>query len=424
MKQMNKEELIYCFMNTLKDNQYLKDIISTDEIKARLNETISEVIYDNKETKNGKTCFCSSKQDGTVIITLSDKINEAIKDLYIVHELLHAISMSKIEATAEYLIHKCGLEFHFGHVENQNYIVDHKQDEAINEGMTQAITERIIKAGTNFSYNTEKDIAKIISVILGEKTMLQKYFSSTESCKEDPNYIPIEDLKKRYGQDIGFDFCDKLEKISPMADELLKLNKDDEEKNKEQIDILKNEIYKILENMIDKMIEVTPDIRERITDIMNPLFQTTIGLKYSSKIMPDFYNSSDIDKEEKKKLGYDIINKYCELAPYGQNGIDGKFILETYIKSGIISQENWNKKKALSKIMNGTRLNEIMRKIEKIQYKQIGDYYMILGDYNIAENEPHKSVNGKLFDKDGNEVSIEREELDKLKQRRIKTIYK
>ena len=193
--------------------------------------------------------------------------------------------------------------------------------------------------------------------------------------------------------------------------------------DKEQITELKNEIYHNLENMLNKIIEMTPDIRKRVKEIMIPAFSTTIGKKYTTQIMSNFWEDSTLDNTEKKELALDIVKGYLELAPYAKNGMSGEFIIETYTKSGLVEQQSWNKEKALKGIINGSRIGEIVDKIGKIQYKQVGDYYMILGDYR-SQGDGHELVNGELFDKEGNKVEIDRETFEKLQKRRNKKFYK
>lgn len=335
------------------------------------------------------------------MLLIQTKFQVGNEDAYVVHELLHALSISFREnKTDNSILVKGGIEYRRNEKEDGGFACTTNKMRAINDGMTQAIAERCTRTITGGSYDTIKDIYKIISIIVGEETMLKKYFSDITEEDEFSEFIFKRDLERKYGKEFGQELTNALIEVCSISENLTNSLEDlTEEKAKMQ-----EKVYTILESMLDKVVESEQDIRTKINDIMIPSFSTPFGRKYYEKIMEEFLEDESLKSDEKKDIAHHIINQYMELTPYAKLGLDGNFIIELYMRSGIISGKKWNKKTALLDLIKGSNGKKFNSKLEQIQYCQVGDYYMILGDHKDP-GDNHEVINGKVFNKDGNEVS-------------------
>jgi hypothetical protein len=336
--------------------------------------------------------------------------------VYIFHEMMHALAMGKLIQKGEKYFNKSGIQYTHVHVEGEKLIIDDTENEALNEGMTQALTEKILKVTSNGTYDTVKDIYRIISTIVGENTMIKAYFIDDEN---DLKYPFIKELEDKYGKEMGLDFCAILKNVSSISDEMLKLERENEH---DKSDKIKSEIYNYLQYMLDRAIENTSDMKTKVQEFLIPLFSTSIGEKYSQKIIGEFFEDENIEETERKELALSIINGYIENGPYSPKKMSRDFIVKMYTKSGIVSQKNWNKEKALDCLINGSKLRDITNKINQIKYKKIGNYFMIMGDYK-TEGDIHELINGKVFDINGNIVELNNQMLNRFQRRTCTKIY-
>ena len=422
MEEMNKEELIEYFLELVNDNRYLGKLISVDQIKEKLHRNIKSIEHNSVNIPQNAIGNCGTDiTDGTITIGFKkDEIPDWGRAFIFFHEMLHALSSSVIaEKDKHYL--KGGFEFVYAHEENGMIIHDKAKNRALNEGMTQALVERSMKSLSAGVYDDVKDIVKVMAVIIGQNAMVKKYFANITDDDLNTRYLFMHELENKYGKEIALEFSESLARISVMSDKLLELEeleKFDDPKTK----ALKEKIYGILESMLSKTIEIAPNTKTKINDIMIPLFSTSLGEKYSPKLIEEFWQDESIGSDEKKDIAYSIINKYLENAPYSQKKISRKFLVGLYTRSGIVSQNEWDKCNALADLINGTILREAVNKIENVKYQQVGDYYMILGDYK-TQGDNHELLNGVLFDKEGNRVEIDKETFNKMHKRKSKKIY-
>ena len=323
------------------------------------------------------------------MLLIQTKFQVGNEDAYVVHELLHALSISFREnKTDNSILVKGGIEYRRNEKEDGGFACTTNKMRAINEGMTQAIAERCTRTITGGSYDTIKDIYKIISIIVGEETMLKKYFSDITEEDEFSEFIFKRDLERKYGKEFGQELTNALIEVYSISENLTNSLEDlTEEKAKMQ-----EKVYTILESMLDRIVESEQDIRTKINDIMIPSFSTPFGRKYYEKIMEEFLEDESLKSDEKKDIAHHIINQYMELTPYAKLGLDGNFIIELYMRSGIISGKKWNKKTALLDLIKGSNGKKFNSKLEQIQYCQAGDYYMILGDYK-DHGDIHEIIN-------------------------------
>jgi len=231
MEQMTKEELIEFFIEQLGDNRILGKVISIDQIREKLNYIINDITY-----RQNKTIFAKASWNpeptgkGSLNFDL-EKIStfEEYKKI-IVHELLHALS-TKIVLLGDGIYKnrkfkkinaKTGLEL----IKCSRYFIDGKniqsstENVAINEGMTDTLAE-MITGVQNDTYNSQKNIYKIVSIIIGEDNALKEYFS--ENVPEEQAVLDIfkQDLIEKYGECLGNIINEDLKKVLVLSDKLL-----------------------------------------------------------------------------------------------------------------------------------------------------------------------------------------------------------
>lgn len=361
MKQMNKSELIEFFIELLGDNEILGQIMSIEQIRAKLQLVIKDVKYDPiPNSKNIPACWNSSNGIVNLDYAELNTMPIGLQEHVIVHELLHALSTSYIshrkEDGTEYKIYKVGIH-HFSPTDGADI------NRSINEGITDILAELITNEKNN-GYKDEKDISKILSVIIGEQNILRKYFEDIDIEKFNTPYqaksIFIPDIIENYGRQFGGrHLIDPVTKVLSLADNMKSeeifgpFNKDEKEMQAE----IKHEIYYTLSYMLEKIIDNEPDISKK-ADIM---------------------------------LSSSIVS---------QTMFDPSRIYDLYVQSGQISEDVFPKKEIFNKIIslnktynptNNTK-NSILG---NTKYRQVGEYYEILDQ---------KAVNRELYDKSGNKV--------------------
>lgn len=419
MKQMNKEEIIEFFIEQLGDNEIIGKIMSVEQIRKKLNYIIKDVTY-RDDIVSFSSGFWHPEPDGRGTLNFNPTRIKTFKDykIVIVHEVLHALS-SKItllrksvdrECEFEEINIKCGLKIskNVHYFKDEIINVDEEQNFAINEGMTDTLTEMITGTLSN-SYSTEKDIYKILSIIVGEDNMLKEYFSENISEEKSPLDIFKEDLIEKYGEFLGNNINEDLKKVLILSDQLLNseitsCTCEFTKMSKIAQDKIKNELYDALENIVCELIEFERlDIMTKIDDIL--VLLTSLNGKVSTKILRTFFENEIMSIEEKQSMAHSILKKYFE--SHIRSKKDWGLIFDLYMKSGNITQQMWYKKPILKNIIEQDKpetIDDMSDKINKIKYRQVGDYYMILCDNKYQYGGQREILNGKIFNKDGMEL--------------------
>lgn len=386
MKQMSKEELISLFLEHLKDNNILGCWMSKEEIRQKLDNIIENVTYypEKKNTMASWRIHENNNGKGTVNFDLN-KISDNEQNVIIVHELLHAL-WTTISKEKNKSIVKCGLKFDetYNNDDKDTYI----ENISVNEGLTDIIAERITGI-THNGYHTEKDIYKILSIIIGENNLLDAAFSSNIETR--PSNIFSNCLMIRYGNELGQELNDALRKVLKLSDQFTTLETNDtifginDDSKKIQNDI-KDEIFNTLKQMLEKVIDNEKDFEKKV-DIIIQSFQTIFGYKFSGKAL------SELDSMNLS--AYDKLKYYIELS---EDHASTEFIESTcqlYFQTGKISEKQFNKRNAFSKIMSDSKANKKIKTVEdlnnlfeSVKYRKIGNYYEIEYDSNSIFPNP------------------------------------
>lgn len=434
MKQMNKKELIECFIEQLGNNEILGKVMSIEQIREKLNNIVKDVTY--KDEPGNFSGECSIDKNGKVIINFDiRRISFLEKNVTIVHELLHALSTRSMSVKnypgyQEIKEENCGI-----HLMESRYFPDGGKmgigrNYAINEGMTDALAERITGNFHN-GYNTEKDIYKIVAIIVGEDNMLKKYFSE-HVYEEKALNIFEEDMIEKYGINLGNKINDDLKKVFSLSDQLLDMDRTNlihglNEKGKELQSKIKYEIYDTLEKIISMVIEHEPDVMMRIQDILEPAFKTSLREQVSNRILGDLIRSNEFDFETKLAFMEYVSQARNSIIPEsivdnilfeldGSNNISAedklryflKFdntrysfksyerpydkLYDLYVQSGKISEDKFSKRDIFKRYADiGNNEDKILLKMNDIKYRQIGEYYELCGDYAPARNQVYDS---------------------------------
>ena len=198
MEQMTKEELIEFFIEQLGDNEILGKVMSIEQIREKFNYIIKDVTYNDEPGNCCGQWITDRDGKGTVNFDLK-KIPWNQENVIIVHELLHAVSTSIIAKynfdNQEQIKAKCGA-LKTSTIYEMGRYTSRGVFQAINEGMTDTLAE-LITGKQHDGYTTEKDVYRILAIIIGQDTMLKKYFSDDVEQRilgEDP--IKEELIKK------------------------------------------------------------------------------------------------------------------------------------------------------------------------------------------------------------------------------------
>lgn len=427
MKQMTKEELIEYFIEQLGNNEILGQVMSIEQIRKKLTNIIKDVTYNDEQVNSAGRWVTDENGTGTINFNLR-KISLRDENKIIVHELLHALSTSVTANTDKW--EKCGIEYVQKKYGNDGTLIDCFVDNvAINEGMTDTLAETITTGIYNNGYVTEKDIYKIVSIIVGEETMLKKYFSEDAYANNLPTNIFRKDLIEKYGEILGEEINYDLGKVLHLSDQLLNLSRNDNlhglsKFGKNIQSQTKDEKNATLENMINKIIENEPDIMTKINDILIPLSATSLKDKFSERILSQLMDSKEFGLDEKLAILKNVkqakasnipeiilerilennhISSEKKLEIYmslkSGNILTEKTIdrlYELYIETGRIDESMFPKREIFEYILKDSRLNPIKKTdegrvvreftfdtkrideiLEKYKYNQVGQYYII-----------------------------------------------
>lgn len=301
MKLMTKEELIEYFIGQLGDNEILGKIMSIEEIKKKLNDTIQDVNYFYQP--DGAPAFVAPNTNGKCSINYNVRkidCNEANATL--VHEILHVLSYSDKNQLG-LRTEKTGLQriSSFENISGKIGILERK-NVAINEGLTDTLAEKIT-GESHSGYKREKDIYKIVAIIVGEETMMKKYFSEHSLDGKLATNIFKEDLVQKYGKEMGTQINNELRLVLQLSYISTNLKrKDKDEIRTDFYNRINNRIYKSLENMLVKVINNEPDIMKKINEILIPVFSTSMGYDITDRILGEVVGNKEIDYATKLEI--------------------------------------------------------------------------------------------------------------------------
>lgn len=453
MKQMTKEELIEYFIEQLGDNEILGEIMSIEQIRTKLNNIIRDVTYKD-EVMKGADASWRIQADGKGIVNFDLKKmpdNGLVQKKIIVHELLHALSANLQKYPSGLQIEKCGLRnnfyVHLAIVNETDFLENH--NEAINEGMTDTLAEMITGVTVQNGYDKERDIYKIVSIMVGKEAMFKKFFSDKALDTRVTTNTFKKELIAKYGDKLGAEINRGLRKVLQLSDLALNLKRRNEidklgELGKKIQGKIDNGIYKTLENMMMKVIENEPDIMKKVQDILVPGRFTGLNEKIVNKILSEVLENKDVDA--KTMLGtFRLVRRECYSDKTSQildqmllrmpdlkKELDDKF--ENLDKSNMTTEEimqeymtiysgckewmdiekvyNWYAE--LGKVIPGQEFKrgvfkriftddkaQLDQRIADTKYRKIGDYYQIIEDGKPSQvliDEKGKAVSQRFID--------------------------
>jgi len=374
------------------------------------------------------------------------------KKTNIVHELIHVLSTTvtkdKEPEYSDYIYSKVGIHYIYS-IKNSIFLC---QNRAVNEGITDLLAEKITGYKHN-GYNEEKDICKLLSGIIGENIILQKYFENVEYDKSrslgSARNIFQKQLIQKYGLQLGTELNDGVKKVLSLADQINDLNSkysiyglNEEGKNirsttREEIsNILVNIIERVIDNESDfkkkfaliKALEdnlfVVHDISKISRKVQNKLINSTEfsyaqkvqiirtlrsqGVKFDLQTIEDIIfnlpEAQQLNPEEKLVYGMELLNK-CKLTRS-----NASVLCRLYVESGKISEEQFGKKGIFQDMLIEGPIDTIStfetidRFFESFRYKKIGDYYAICDDeldidpFNIFNKNGNRLMTSPLLD--------------------------
>lgn len=356
MKQMTKEELIEYFIEQLGDNEILGQVMTIEQIRDKLNRTIKSVTYNPEKGSCYAAWESSIYGDNTLNFDIN-KIPAGQEAEVIVHEMLHVLSTSLIISVKNYKSEKIGLHL----VAKYNPVGETYFDfnRAINEGMTDYLAEKIT-GQKNAGYSIEKSVYKILSIIIGEKAMLSKYFEEIDS-KDGDHPITLEktaknifkdDIIKQYGAKVGTELHDDIKKVLSLADQL-------------NILASQNDLYGLNQNGMT----LYHTTKKELYDTLSLLLQNVISCE------------QDLQKLIKIQS---IIKEECSSMSNQEQILESVLdkIYDFYIKNGKISEESFSKRNIfhhffLLGVKGYCTIDELDQKLDEIKWQQAGDYYQV-----------------------------------------------
>lgn len=447
MKQMTKEELIEYFIEQLGDNEILGQVMTVEQIREKLN-TLMKVVEYTSQPGNFYACWKSDKKCLAFDLNKMNRSSENKVKEMIVHEFIHVLSSSYLtyqgNAGIEYKNDKIGINYMFYRELEDGTKYGEDINCAVNEGITDLLAERITGQRNN-GYSDEKGIFKLLSIIVDEETILQKFFSNIkpEETGENSNGRNIfkTDIIQKYGFEIGTKINIGVKKVLTLSDELNDLNLKDKiyglnEYGKRIQKETKVEIYDTLYAIIEQIIHRETDILKRV-ELINKLSETSLAQRTYDNLFCEildnivsddninFKNRIDILNQLKLRIPEHFASDMILNSPESQSLTDIEK-LESYIRmcgirrcnedvlyklcvsSGIITEKSFNKKGIFDRNIRGNTLEEITTNFEKIKYKKVGDYYLVTV-------EGDNWFNSEIYKEDGKRLN----EIDALRKREI-----
>lgn len=447
MKQMTKEELIEYFIEQLGDNEVLGQFMTIEQIREKLNTSIKVVEY-TSQPGNFYACWKSDKKCLAFDLNKMNNTSESKVKEMVVHEFIHVLSSSYLTYQnndgIEYKNDKIGINYMFYRELEDGTKYGEDINCAVNEGITDLLAERITGQRNN-GYSDEKDIFKLLSTIIGEEAILQKFFTDIkpEEMGDSSNGRNIfrADIIQKYGLEFGTKLNIGVKKVLTLTDELNDLNSKNKiyglnENGKRIQKETKEEIYDTLYAMIEQIIDREPDILKKVK-LINKISETSlvqrVGEDLLYNILDDiinddninFKNKIDILKQLKLKIPEDFARDMILNSPSSHSLTDMEK-LESYIRvcglrrcnedelyklcvsSGIITESSFDKKRIFCRNIKGSTLEEMTTNFEKIKYKKVGDYY-------IVTSEDNQGIDSEIYKENGKRVN----KIDALRKRDI-----
>lgn len=378
MEQITKEKLIEIFLTQIGSNKILGNFLSVEQIEQKLQNDIKYISFNHSEN----IAHCHYTKQGELSVNFDlDKMNknsEKDQKSVIVHELIHAISTGHIDLNDGEFFTKVGKDKH------QEFY------RALNEGITNALEEEISQNETE-GYKDEKNVYKLLLIMLDKDTIMKKFFQDINELEYAPGKLEEiasnmfrNELIKKYGNDLGEILNQNLAEIRDLSDNLNAIHKHEKKgplqpkEIKEKIQTERN-LYEAIKKVIEQLIENEQDPAKKI----------------------------------------DIMHK-CAIIKHPTIKYDIDKVYDIYLESGRISNEPFDKRKLFKNLIT-----------KPCSYEEIGEilnmyrYYETEDGYRIrqVEGEIDALTDGLLFDKDGNLVEeqyLTPDELDKITLRRRK----
>lgn len=453
--EIERDRLIEHFISLLGDNSILGKYMSIDEIRFRLKQNISGVIYETKNNiYNGQY---TPKTKLIHLAFLGANYNEFEENCIIVHEFLHALSTSiiiheKEDSSIEKTI-KCGLQIGQELFEKKGYnpywicFENEKNRElarGINEGLTNLlVAEILMQHYKNYIlipmyYSNEQDFCRLICGLYGKDYLVRKYF---ERCPKSEIENPASYLfGSRHFEWTNNEIIrnqlleEKMNTILKDIDQLLWyqiISKNDNGKEINGTDV-ENYYKKLQEHLISEVKELIvfvlhniseKDAKEIIPNVLESLRMFSdkrMNYRDSSFILD--LSREDLAscvavylKESRESLGK-MVDIYARLTDPNNAFITGrsysyldwlKTIEEYCIKNRIVSKKDFSKSAMLGWILhsNNNIRNlsdyDIKQFLEDFSYIKVGSHYML--KYN-GEDYSYKSLTegeGVWFDESG-----------------------
>lgn len=443
MKRMTKEELIEYFIEQLGENEILGNVMSIEQIRKKLNGIIKDVTFEEEIGTFRGSWSVDIEGNGIINFDLT-KIPFREQAKVIVHELLHVLSMSTTKLPLGLVTQKCGLQTTTINTTTKKKYHLGQHNTALNEGMTDVLAEMITGTSSD-GYNKEKDIYKILAIIVGKDAMIKKFFTEGVLDTKVGTNIFKDELIERYGKDFGNEINNDLRKILHLSDLAINMERKDTIQGLNAIgkklqDKINDEIYNTLEKMVYKVIENEPDIMKKIQVIMNPGFSTSLDEKIASRILSEVVGNKDIDGKTKLEIlraagrfrYSDSTNEVLKQVLFEtrdfKKDLDEQFgeievsdisteekiaqyfsiysgckefmkpdkVYDWYVETGKVIPSEPFKKGIFAEIFTDDKIT-LDKRISDTKYCKIGDYYQIVGKDKYWD---------KIFDENGNSISI------------------
>lgn len=402
MKQMTKEELIEYFIKQLGDNEILGKVMSTEQIRNKLNRIIEDVTYGSVTEDSLATWNPELRRVSFDI----EKLSSSQEAATIVHELLHALSTSTIQEKTDKKEIKVGLLL----VDSEEQEYYYLYNVALNEGMTDVLAETITGERNRGVYIDEKMLYRMISTMVGKDTILKMYFS--DDIAKNPYSIFENVIKEKYGEQSGIEINENLRKVLALSDQLTM--------SEHVLDEVRKEMCDTLASMLEIVIAKEPYSIDRID------FISIIEYYSQYELLTSLINSDSLDYDKKVEIlqylsrrsksgcvsAKNILKKSSSFTEEEKSNIEASLlkmekmelqetIYEQYVESGRIVENDTIDKKKIFMLYTNIQIyrpnQELDQYLKKLTYQKVGDYY-IVNNYN------ERSGIEKIYDSDNCDI--------------------
>ncbi len=428
MKQMNKEELIEYFIKQLGNNEILGKVMTIEQIRNKLNSIVEDVTYGLETEDNIAASWEANRKRLNFDM---EKIPSSQEDQIIVHELLHVLSTNIIQEESNKFKAKVGLLYfteetsgrqeetgkieqvtglnYLSMEEQENEEFDYIYNLALNEGMTDILTERITGKRIEDDYTDEKMIYRMISSIVGEDFTLKMYFS--DDTVKNPSRIFEDIINQKYGEQSGKEINEHLRKALALLDDVNILNRDGLDEEGERLySGLRTEMCDTLASLLEIVIDKEPYALNR-NDLISIIKHYSED-DLQNQLLTNLINSDRLDYDKKmeilqylnkgdtigRNLSKNILDEASIFSAEEKLKIEaslGKMkarelkekMYEQYVESGRITENDTIDKKEIFNVY--TRIyssnQEIDQYLQKLTYQKVGDC-CIVNNYNKERN--------------------------------------